>query len=73
MAGLYTTNYTTPVLPAGLKEGLVVASAVIDSLGVASVQLPDQMGVKGVCMVASQLLELQQLKIIFVKTNRNLV
>ena len=68
MAGLYTTNYTTPVLPAGLKEGLVVASAWTDSLGVASVQLPDQMGVKEACMVASQLSELSQLQIIYVIT-----
>ena len=68
MADLYTTNNTTPTLPAGLKVGLMVASAWTDRLGAASVQLPDQMGVKEACMVASQLSELPQLHIIYVKT-----
>ena len=64
MSGLYTTNYTPSDLPAGLKEGLVVASALTDSLGVAWAQLPNQMGVKEVCTEASLLLEPQQLHII---------
>ena len=63
MADLYTTNNTTPTLPAGLKVGLMVASAWTDRLGVASVQLPDQMGVKEACMGASQLSEVPQLQI----------